>query len=225
MEADDKLRIAIINVDKCKPKKCRQECRKTCPVNKTGKECIEVTPVSTICFISEALCIGCGMCVKRCPFEAIKIINLPKGLTNEVTHRYGVNSFKLHRLPMPRPGEVLGLVGSNGTGKSTALRILSGNLKPNLGKYETPPEWKEILRFFRGSELQNYFTKMLENNLKALIKIQYVDSVKKSKAALGIVGKRLRAADKKGLYDHAVSMMDLGSVQEREIGVLSGGEL
>ena len=74
---------------------------------------------------------------------------------------------------MPRPGEVLGLVGSNGTGKSTALKVLSGNLKPNLGKYDNlnEPEWKEILKFFRGSELQNYFTKMLENNLKALIKI------------------------------------------------------
>jgi ATP-binding cassette subfamily E protein 1 len=93
------------------------------------------------------------MCVKRCPFEAIKIINLPKGLTNEVTHRYGPNAFKLHRLPQPRAGEVLGLVGTNGIGKSTALRILSGNIKPNLGRYDNPPEWKEILRFFRGSEL------------------------------------------------------------------------
>jgi ATP-binding cassette subfamily E protein 1 len=132
------------------------------------------------------------MCVKRCPFDAIKIINLPKGLTQEVTHRYGPNSFKLHRLPMPRPGEVLGLVGTNGIGKSTALKILSGNLKPNLGKYEQPPEWKEVLKFFRGSELQNYFTKMLENNLKALIKVQYVDSLSKDpKIGKVIVGKRL----------------------------------
>ena len=153
VEAEDKLRIAIINPDKCKPKKCKQECKKTCPVNKTGKVCIEVMQTSTICFISESLCIGCGMCVKRCPFDAIKIINLPKGLTNEVTHRYGPNSFKLHRLPQPRAGEVLGLVGTNGIGKSTALRILSGNLKPNLGRYEQEPEWKEILKFFRGSEL------------------------------------------------------------------------
>lgn len=72
---------------------------------------------------------------------------------------------------MPRAGEVLGLVGTNGIGKSTALRILSGNLKPNLGKYEKEPEWKEILKFFRGSELQKFFTQMLEDSLKALIKI------------------------------------------------------
>ncbi len=64
---------------------------------------------------------------------------------------------------MPRPGEVLGLVGSNGTGKSTALKILSGNLKPNLGRYEQEPTWKEIIKHFRGSELQNFFTKSLEN--------------------------------------------------------------
>lgn len=96
---------------------------------------------------------------------------MPKGLENQVTHRYGANSFKLHRLPTPRSGEVLGLVGTNGIGKSTALRVLSGNMKPNMGNFENPPDWKEILKHFRGSELQNFFQRMLETDLKALIKI------------------------------------------------------
>ena len=110
-------RIAIVSTDKCKPKKCRQECKRSCPVVRmgpgatgqvTGKLCIEVSPSSKIAQISEELCIGCGICVKKCPFEAVQIINLPSNLNNQTTHRYSQNSFKLHRLPTPRPGEVLG---------------------------------------------------------------------------------------------------------------------
>ncbi len=89
-----------------------------------------------VAWISEELCIGCGICVKKCPFEAINIINLPKDLNTCVTHRYSANTFKLHRLPTPRPGQVLGLVGTNGIGKSTALKILAGKLKPNLGNHD-----------------------------------------------------------------------------------------
>ncbi|KAF5838284.1 P-loop containing nucleoside triphosphate hydrolase protein [Dunaliella salina] len=162
------IRIAIVNEDKCKPKKCRQECKKSCPVVKIGKLCIEVNPNSRIAWISEELCIGCGICVKKCPFDAIMIINLPKDLESCTTHRYGPNSFKLHRLPMPRPGQVLGLVGTNGIGKSTALKVLAGKLKPNLGRFDDPPDWQEILTYFRGSELQNYFTRVLEDNLKVI---------------------------------------------------------
>lgn len=72
---------------------------------------------------------------QKCPFDAITIINIPSNLEKHTTHRYSKNSFKLHRLPIPRPGEVLGLVGQNGIGKSTALKILAGKQKPNLGRY------------------------------------------------------------------------------------------
>lgn len=102
----------------------------------TGKLCIEVTSASKIAWISESLCIGCGICVKKCPMEALQIINLPKNLEKDTTHRYGANQFKLHRLPTPRAGEVLGLVGTNGIGKSTALKVLAGKTKPNLGRFD-----------------------------------------------------------------------------------------
>lgn len=42
---------------------------------------------------------------------------------------------------------------------------------------QAPPDWQDILKFFRGSELQNYFTKILEENLKAILKPQYVDQI------------------------------------------------
>ncbi|KAJ9651208.1 Fe-S cluster-binding ribosome biosynthesis protein [Neophaeococcomyces mojaviensis] len=223
----DKLtRIAIVNSDKCKPKKCRQECKKSCPVVRTGKLCIEVTSDSKIAYISERLCIGCGICPKKCPFGAIHIINLPTNLETQVTHRYSANGFKLHRLPMPRPGQVLGLVGTNGIGKSTALKILSGKLKPNLGRFDSPPDWEEILKYFRGSELQNYFTKVLEDDLKAIVKPQYVDQLPRAiKGDVKTVGPLVKARSELNNYDHIMDVLELRHVTDREIGVLSGGEL
>eukprot|EP01015_Nassula_variabilis_P019377 TRINITY_DN326_c0_g1_i8.p1 TRINITY_DN326_c0_g1~~TRINITY_DN326_c0_g1_i8.p1 ORF type:complete len:541 (-),score=138.97 TRINITY_DN326_c0_g1_i8:9-1631(-) len=221
---DDRLaRIAIVNDDKCKPKKCHQECRRICPINKSGKLCIEATPASKIAFISEDLCIGCGLCVKKCPFEAIKIINLPKNLSKETTHRYGPNSFKLHRLPIPRSGQVLGLVGKNGIGKSTALQILAGKLKPNLGDYESPPEWTQILKYFRGSELQNFFTKLLEDNLKSSIKPQYVDHI--PKFIKGKLQDIINQKDERKISEGLVKQLELEPLLDRGIDKLSGGEL
>jgi ATP-binding cassette subfamily E protein 1 len=130
---------------------------------------------------------------------------------------------------MPRPGQVLGLVGTNGIGKSTALKILAGKMKPNLGRYESPPDWEEILVYFRGSELQNYFTKVLEDTLKATIKPQYVDHI--PRAVRGTVMDVLKSKDERSatentsVFDWAVDMAELRHVLDREIGVLSGGEL
>jgi len=223
-DASDKLtRIAIVNNDKCKPKRCRQECKKSCPVVRTGKLCIEVTPSSKIATISEELCIGCGICVRKCPFEAIHIINLPSNLESETTHRYSANSFKLHRLPTPRPGNVLGLVGTNGIGKTTALKILAGKLKPNLGVFSDPPDWTEILNYFRGSELQNYFTKILEDDLKAVMKPQYVDQI--PRAVKGSVQQLLDKRDERKNQDEVCTDLDLMRVKGRNVEDLSGGEL
>ena len=219
----DKHRIAIVNPEKCKPKRCKQQCKKYCPVNKTEKICIEVVPTSKICDISEVLCVGCGICIKKCPFNAISIINVPKNIEKLTTHRFGKNAFKLHRLPTPRPGQILGLVGINGIGKSTALQILGNKLKPNLGNYREPPEWEAILKHFKGSELQNYLTKMLELTYVPAIKPQYVDNI--AKQAKGKVGQYIDQKDKTGLSKQYKVDLELEKLYDRDISMLSGGEL
>nr|XP_027205388.1 ABC transporter E family member 2-like [Dermatophagoides pteronyssinus] len=222
---DARLRIAIVNSDRCKPKKCSQECRRYCPVVRTGKQCIIVTPASKQAAISEILCIGCGICVKKCPFDAIQIINLPKDLSKETSHRFGQNSFKLHRLPMPRPGIVLGLLGRNGMGKTTALAILSGRLKPNLGNFEKPPSWNEIVAHYRGSELQNYLRRLQNGDLSTTVKPQYVDDlarrVKKSVSDVILNG----ASTFTERMTELIDAMAMQALLERKVFELSGGEL
>lgn len=220
---EDRLRIAIVDSNRCRPRRCNQECKKYCPVNKTGKHCISAAPSAKQAAIAENLCIGCGICVKRCPFNAIIIINLPKDLTKELSHRYSQNGFKLHRLPMPRPGTVLGLIGTNGIGKSTALKILSGKLKPNLGRYSEPPDWQEILKYWRGSSLQNYFTDLLEDKLKTTTKPQYVDMIPKQ--VKGTVGDMVARKDERGVADEFMKLLELDHLKDRDIADLSGGEL
>ena len=127
-------------------------CIKECPVNINGQECITL-PESKIALISEELCIGCGICVKVCPFDAIDILNLSEELKSDKIHQYGVNSFRLFRIPTVRKGQVVGLVGRNGIGKSTALKILAGQLVPNLGDYDGGASWDRLLRYLSGREM------------------------------------------------------------------------
>lgn len=173
--------------------------------------------------ISEMLCSGCGICVKKCPFHAISIVNLPDELEKDCSHRFGENAFKLFRLPTPSPGTVLGLLGQNGIGKTTTLKVLSGEVKPNLGNFNEPPEWNEIIEFYRGSTLQDYFRRMSEKNLKVAHKPQYVDKI--PKAVTGKVCELLEKVDERKLLDKLSLELELNKVWDRNLDVLSGGEL
>lgn len=222
-DIEDSNRIGVIDADKCKPKKCSFECKKVCPVVMIGKLCIEVNNNSTISKLNEDMCIGCGICVKKCPFHAINIINIPKNLEFQCVHRYGPNTFKLHKLPIPRLGQVLGLVGSNGIGKSTILQILAGRIIPNLGRYDDPPDWSEVINYFRGSELQNYFTKLVNDKLKTVTKLQYVDNI--TSIISGNVKQILEKVNEMKNMDELIRELDLTNVLDRNINDLSGGEL
>ena len=214
-------RVAVLDADKCKPKRCNRLCYRFCPMVRSHKEAIRFEEGKAV--IVEALCSGCGICIKKCPFKAISIVNLPDELETECSHRFGQNAFKLYRLPTPSPGVVLGLLGQNGIGKSTTLNILSGEVKLNLGNYESPPDSDEIIRHFRGSIIQDYFQKMNEGELKVSHKPQYVDKI--PKAISGKVGELLEKVDERGKLNDVACQLELKQVWNRPLKVLSGGEL
>ena len=76
---------------------------------------------------------------------------------------------------------------------------------------QRPPDWEEILAYFRGSELQNYFTKVLEDDLRAMIKPQYVDHI--PKAVRGCVGDVLKSKDQRGVREELQTLLELDQVR------------
>ncbi len=216
------IRVAVLDEERCRPKRCGRVCYRFCPKVRSGVEAIKFEEYGKP-VISELLCSGCGICVKKCPFKAISIVNLPDELEEECSHRFGPNAFKLFRLPTPSPGVILGLLGKNGIGKSTVLKILSGEIKPNLGRYDDPPDWDEIIRYYRGSTLQGYFQRLSRKELKVIHKPQYVDVI--PRAVSGKVGEVLERVDDRGKLRELSSMLQLDVIWDRPLRVLSGGEL
>jgi len=217
-------RVAVLDEDLCKPKKCGLECIVYCPVNKTGGECIIQREDDGKAVISEDLCTGCGICVKKCPFDAIVIVNLAKELGDHKIHQYGINSFRLYHLPTPKKGTVIGLLGRNGMGKSTIINILSGNIRPNLGKYDNNQlAWDDILDNFRGTELKSHFEKISSGTLRVSIKPQLVYLIPKT--FKGTARELLKKYDERHVFDTLVNDLGLTNILDNSVSQLSGGEL
>ena len=216
-------RVAVLDKELCQPKKCGLECIKYCPVNKSGADCIILNEETKKAQIDEDICNGCGICVKVCPFDAITIVNLASELSSDKIHQYGINSFRLYKLPTPKKGEVVGLLGRNGMGKSTVVNILSGNLQPNLGNYSEPPQWDDVLKFYKGTELKSHFEEIKNGSISASIKPQQVHNVVD---AFNGTGKNLlEKYDERGVSRELIKKLDLENSIEQELNELSGGEL
>jgi ATP-binding cassette subfamily E protein 1 len=215
-------RIAVIDRELCKPKVCNYLCQRVCPVNRSKEDCVTVSPEDRKPLIAEELCIGCGICCKKCPTQAITVVNLPERLENPI-HRYGRNMFSLYKLPIPKRNAVVGLIGPNGVGKSTVLNILAGDLKPNTGLPGRSIPWDDIIQRFKGTELQDYMARLSKKDMKSAYKPQQVDMI--PRIWNGLVFDLLKKADKTGRIAQVAKSLGIEEMMPKEISSLSGGEL
>ena len=214
------MRVAVLLEDRCAPnmpafaylKKYAGMC---------GSECIQV--VDKKCKILETACPVCLNRAKHCPGDAVILINLPEELDSDMTHCFGENGFRVFRLPTPREEAVIGILGQNGMGKSTAIQILSGALRPNLGDWGQEKEWEEIIENYPKGELRDYLEQVSESGVKVAVKPQYVDKL--PKIFDGFVRELLERVDERNEIEKWAEEMGIVHLMERKLGALSGGEL
>ena len=216
------MRIATLNRDHCQPRKCQYECIHFCPRVRMGDETI-VKGENGKPIISEPLCAGCGICVHKCPHGAIKIIQLPEELKTDLIHQYGKNGFRLFRLPTPKQGLVVGLMGPNGIGKTTAISILCGLTIPNLGDYEAKPDWDAVIEKFAGSPLYEYLRDVANGKIRSAMKPQYVDKI--AAVSKGTVKDLLAKVDEGNRLDEVAMQLEIKNTLPKDVKKLSGGEL
>ena len=213
-------RIAIVDNQKLKDLQEKLHIQSICPVNRTGSECIKIE--DSLLTIDENLCTGCGICPKVS--SAIKIINLPQQLDQTPIHRFGENKFVLYSLPSPIDDKVVGILGVNGIGKSTAIKILAGITKPNLGDWEREEsDYKELIDFFKGTETQNFFEKVKKGTVKVAYKPQQVELIPNS--TKGKVKELLKKVDETNQLDEIIEKLQLSEILDNDISKISGGEL
>lgn len=208
------MKLAVINKEKCKPDACNHECKVFCPVEKREKDsCITISQKAKI---NEKSCIGCGICVRRCPFNAIGVVNLPHAKESDIVHRYGENGFALYGLPIPMKEKILGLLGRNGIGKSTAIKILSGNEKINFGKQKNNLDPK---KYFKGTELMKYFDELERKSIA--YKPQNLHFLSQDVAVKELLLKRGHIEK----VNELAEKLGISKILDNKLNKLSGGEL
>ena len=223
-------RLAVIKKEKCKPDLCGWACKRVCPVNMMGADCI-YEGITKKAEIDEILCTGCGICPKACPFDAITIINLPEALSKDPIHEYGKNGFRIFDLPILQENSITGILGRNGIGKSTVINVLSNTIKANFGEVDKNDKeisseeyFKHLNELFKGSVMQHYFNRLQNNEIKVAYKPQQIVNIPRVfKGKVRELFAKVNPDNSK--IEELAKQLNIDKILDRDIKVLSGGEL
>lgn len=213
----------IVDKSKCHSDRCQHECIKFDPVNRSGGKGFHLDDDKKSAIDERVATEMHKICAKKCPFSAISIVNLPQQLKEEPIHRYGNNEFMLYGLPIFKENKVVGILGRNGIGKSTALNILSGGLIPNLGEYNKKSGEESVIQRYSKVNLGNYFKNLYNKKIKFSYKPQRVELIGRS--FNGKVIDLLKRVDEKDESEKLINEFELDKIKNRNVKDLSGGEL
>ena len=219
------MRIAVIKETECEaPDNCNYICAEVCPRVRQGAKETVYARENGKAAITESLCISCGICVKRCPFDAIRIINLPDEMAKDITFQYGINSFRTFNIATPIENKVVGLIGRNGIGKTTNIKLISNELIPNFGDLKKEPSSEEVIKAFRGKEIQPYLTKLYSNNLIIATKTQSFSQSGKVRDLVGanrfnLVSKDILDRDAETLSGGEAQIVEIAKTLDKEADV------
>jgi len=215
-DSRDEEYVAIIDQDEVTDE-VRDIAVKYDPLNRSGREGFHVTEDGELHIDDSKVMAEHRLIEKKIPNDAVRIVPLPSA-SGQLVHQYGENGFRLHELPIPEDGSIIGLLGRNGVGKTTALRVLAGDLIPNFGDVNAAG-WEHAVDSFRGTTLQTHLERLADGDVETAYKDQRVDEL--SDASRKTVQDLLPSkSTESGLLDD----LDVSPLLDRPIADLSGGE-
>jgi ATP-binding cassette subfamily E protein 1 len=214
----------VVRKEKCNPIGCGGYlCMRVSPSNRAGKDAIVQSADGKVEVNENVISDVDRIAANKCPFGALMMVNLPEALDEAPIHRFGKNGFSLFALPVPMFGKVVGIVGKNGIGKTTAIQVIAGILKPNLGVQGQEASYKDLIERYKGTEAQVFFERLDKGLIKTAYKPQHVDLIPQQ--FKGTARELLEKVNETGRLVELTERLGLTRVLDRDVAHLSGGEL
>ena len=107
--------------------------------------------------------------------------------------------------PLPSKDAVVGILGPNGMGKSTAINALSGQLIPNLSDWKMKiSKWDEVIQSLPRGELRDFLGDVQQGQIRVagMTNMSIISKVVKGK-----VGALLSSVDERACLETVESLV------------------